>query len=136
MNHNYAIQNQGRLAYSGILAAAVSPDIDIRKHNGFAFSFEVVAAIAADAVFEIQAAPADEADPCVPGDYAAIPEVVICEAPAVPAAASTVTIPAGTAVGTVCTGTIPCRPGAFVTVIPVSGTVASVRVVATLHGPR
>lgn len=136
MNLNVASQNNGLLAYTGINAAAVAPAIDIRHHIHFAFTFQVKAAIAADAIFEIQAAPASAGDPCVPGAFVAVPEVPICSDYAVPAANSRITIPAGTPIGSICTGTLPCRPDAFLKVVAVSGTTDSVTVVATLGGPK
>lgn len=136
MNINVASQNNGLLAYTGINAAALAPAIDIRRHVNFGFTFQVKAAVAADAVFEIQAAPASAGDPCVPGAFAAVPEVPVCDSAGVPAANSRITIPAGTPVGSICTATLPCRPNAFLKVVAVSGTTDSVVVVATLSGPK
>src|SRR5262245_35000763 len=98
MNSNVAMQNIGVLAWDG---AAAYPR-DIRQYIRFAWTFEVTAAVAADAVFNIEAAPPSAADPCLPGTFVAVPEVAICDRPAVPAAQATVTIPANTAIGTVC----------------------------------
>lgn len=131
MNSNVAMQNNGLLAWDG---AAAYPR-DIRRHIRFAWTFEVTAAIAADAVFNIEAAPVSDADPCAPGAFAPVPEVPICDIPAVPAPQAQVIIPAGTPIGTVCSGTIPCRPNAFVRLTGASGTVASVRAVMILNGP-
>jgi hypothetical protein len=134
MNINVASQNNGILAFSG--AAAASPAIDIRNHIHFGFTFHVTAAIAANAVFKVQAAPPSPADHCVAGTFVEIPEVLVCSSNAVPAALSQITIPAGTPIGSICTATLPCRPDAFIKVLPVSGTTASVEVVAILGGPR
>jgi hypothetical protein len=136
MNLNYAAQNNGKLAFSG--AAAASPAIDIRHHIGFAFTFDVTADIAADAVFKVQSAPPSDADFCLPGAFVEVPEVLVCSAGwgAAPAADTQITIPAGTKKGSLCTATLPCRPDAFIKVLPVSGDTANVTVVATLHGPR
>lgn len=129
---NWAIQNQPRVAWTG---AAARP-IDIRKHVGFAFAFEVIAALAADTIFEIQAAPASTGDRCVPGTFEAVPEIASCVGEDVLASVSRVTIPAGTPIGTICTGTIPCRPNAFVRITGVSGDTADVLVAAVLSGPK
>jgi hypothetical protein len=134
MNLNVASQNNGILAFSG--AAAASPAIDIRQHNNFGFTFRVIAAIAADAIFKVQAAPPSGADSCLPGTFVEVPEVPICSSNVAPAAQSQIKIPAGTPIGSICTATLPCKPDAFVKVLPVSGTTASVEVVAVLGGPR
>lgn len=129
---NWAIQNQPRVAWNG----TTSRPIDIRKHVGFAFAFEVIAPLAADTIFELQAAPASAVDRCVPGAFAAIPEIASCAGEDALGSVSRVTIPAGTAVGSVCTGTIPCRPNAFVRIVAVSGDTADVLVAAVLSGPK
>lgn len=131
MNTNVGIQNVGSVAWDGLVSRAY----DIRKFVRFGWSFEVIAALAADTVFEVEAAPASDADPCVPGDWADVPEVSICDLPAVPGAQSLITIPAGTPIGTICAGTIPCRPNAFVRIVPVSGDTADVRAVLIRQGP-
>lgn len=131
VQRNFAIQNQPRVAWTG----AANRNIDIRKHVGFAFAFEVTTTLAADAVFNIEAAPASEADPCVPGTFAAIPEIATCVG-AETAAQSTVTIPSGTVAGTVCTGTIPCRSGAFIRLVSASGPTNNVLGAVVLHGPK
>jgi hypothetical protein len=131
MNSNVGIQNVGSVAWDGL----VTRGYDIRKFVRFGWSFEVIGAIAADAIFNVEAAPPSDADPCVAGVYAAVPEVSICDRPAVPDAQAQVTIPAGTPIGTICAGTIPCRPNAFVRVNPLSGTTANVRVVLVRQGP-
>src|SRR5262245_29781706 len=131
---NQGMQNQGAVAFAA--AAAASPAIDLRQHVNFSFTANTTAAIVVDAVFNIQAAPPSDADPCVPGAFADVPEVVICSLPAQPAAASHFTIPAGTPAGSMCSVYMPCKPDAFVKVLPVSGDTANVQVVAGLHGPR
>lgn len=130
MNRNYAIQNQPRVVWDGTTARS----IDIRKHVGFAFSFEVTTTLAADAVFNVQAAPPSDANTCNPGTFAAVPEVANCEGGAVGSQA-TVTIPSGTEAGTICTATIPCRPDAFVRLASASGPTNNVLVAAVLSGP-
>jgi hypothetical protein len=132
MNINVASQNNGLLAFSA--AAAASPPIDIRHHVNFGFTFHATADLAADAVFNVQAAPASDADPCLPGAFADVPEVPLCSNGAVPAPNSHIVIPSGTPAGAICTATLPCRPGAFIKVLPVSG--AGVDVVVVLGGPR
>jgi hypothetical protein len=138
MNINVASQNNGVLAFTPIQAAALSPPVDVRQHNNFGFTFQVTADIAVDAVFEVEAAPADAVDPCIPGAWHNVEEVLTCVASwgAVPAAESTVTIPAGTKKGAICTGTLPCKPDAFVRVVAKSGDTGNVVVVAVLGGPR
>lgn len=131
VQRNYAIQHQPRVMWDG---TNVRP-IDIRKHVGFAFSFEVTTTLTADAVFNIQAAPPSSSNPCNPGTFAAVPEVATCEGGA-EAAQATVTIPSGTEAGTVCTGTIPCRNGAFIQLVSASGQTNNVLVAGVLSGPK
>jgi hypothetical protein len=132
MNFNYASQHQGVLAWSGTAAAP----IDIRRHVGISFTFEVTADLAANAVFNVQSAPPSDADPCLPGTFVAVPEVLTCTADfgvqALPQA--TIVIPSGTKKGAICTAGLPCKPDAFVQLA--SSTGASVRAVAILSGPK
>lgn len=129
---NVAIQNQPRVVWDGATARAV----DIRKHTRFAFSFEVTAAIATAAVFNIEAAMPSAADPCVPDAFSPVPEVATCDATAVAGPQATVTIPAGTVVGTICTGTIACRSGAFIRLASAGGDTANVLGAMVLTGPK
>lgn len=129
---NIGIGTTGTIAWDGTTAFPM----DIRKHIRFGWSIEVTGAIAADAVFNIQSAPPSDANPCVAGTWVAVPEVSICDFPAVPGAQAKITIPAGTPVGTICSGTIPCRPNAFVRLVSSAGTTANVKVVALRQGPR
>lgn len=131
MNNNVAIQNSGAIAWNG----TASFPRDIRRHTRFAWSFEVVTAIAVDAVFNIQAAPSSDADPCLPGTFVPVPEISICDLPAEPGPQATIVIPAGTPAGTICSGTIPCFPDAFVNLVPASGDTANVRAVLIRSGP-
>jgi len=131
---NYGLQNAGQTAFSG--AAVASTPVDIRGYVGFSFTANVITAIATDAVFNIQAAPPSAADPCLPGTLVDVPEVPICDYPAVPAPQSTFLIPAGTPAGTRCSIFMPCKPDAFVAVLPVSGDTANVEIVVGLHGPK
>lgn len=127
---NPAIQNVPSLAWDGSTAAAA----DIRHFNRFGWSFEVLTTLTADAVFNVQAAPPSASDNCVPGTFEAVPEVATCQdADAGPQA--TITIPSGTEAGTICSGTIPCRPNAFVRLNHVSGG-ANVRAILVRQGPR
>lgn len=140
MNINVASQAQGVPAFTDPVGAgpAVNPAIDLRNHVNFAFTFEVLADLTADMVFKFQAAPPSGPDPCVPGAFAEIEEVLTCSAPwgTSGGATSTVTIPNGTKKGAICSGTLPCKPGAFIKVVPVSGPQESVAVVAILGGPK
>lgn len=133
MNLNYATQHQGRVAWDG---TAATP-IDIRRHVGYSFTFEATANVVADAVFNVEAAPADVANVCAPGTFAPVEEVVLCELwPATPGPQATITIPAGTKAGTVCTAALPCKPNAFVRLASGGGDTAKVKAVAILSGPR
>jgi hypothetical protein len=133
MNHNVGIQNVGTVAWNGAAGRA----FDIRPFVRFGWAFEVIAALGADTVFKVQSSPASEADPCVPsGVWTDVEAVSLCDAPAEAGDIATVTIPAGTPVGTVCAGTIPCRPDAFVRIQGVSGEVADVLAVLIRQGPK
>ncbi len=133
MQFNYAIQNAGALTWDG----TASHPVDVRGYNGYAFTFTVTADLAADAVINIQAAPAGSPDPCVPGTFADVPEVLTCVADwgAVPGPQSTITIPSGTKKGARCRAGIPCPVGAFVQAVPTAGGASLIGVV-TLHGPQ
>jgi hypothetical protein len=137
MNLNVAIQHPGIVAWSGLINPT-SVDLDLRRYVHFAFTFYVDSDITADALFELRAAPPSTSDPCAPGIYHDVAEVLTCSAPGttVPAAKSTITIPAGTKKGTICTATLPCKPDAFLRLFPVSGDTGRIVAVATLSGPR
>lgn len=134
MNINVASQNNGLVAWTG---AAARP-IDLRHHVNFAFTFQVNAALGADTKFQFEWADPDPADNCVPGAWSPVKEVLTCSAPwgDVADGNAEVVIPAGTAVGSICTGTLPCKPGAFIRLAPTAGDVGDVTVVAILGGPR
>jgi hypothetical protein len=135
MNINTASQNAGVVAWDGL---AVHP-VHIRNYNNFSFSFLATADIVADAVFEMQAAPASPADPCLPGTFVDVPEVQTCVAafhPVTPAAKTTITIPAGTKKGAQCSAAPPCRSGAFLQLKVGSGDTAKVLATAILSGPH
>jgi hypothetical protein len=137
MNINTASQNQGVVAWRAITAVNLNPPIDIRRHVNFAFTFHVVADIAADAVFEFASAPPDPANPCAP----LLPQTKVKEVPTCTGAGSvnddaSIVIPAGTKAGSLCTATLPCKPDAFIQIEPVSGDTGKIEVVATLSGPK
>lgn len=137
MNINVASQNQGIVAFTGVAVAAVSSPIDLRHHVNFGFTFNILADIGADTKFKVQSAPPSDADPCLPGNFVDVPEVVTCDwLTRQGAATSEILIPAGTKKGAICSGTLPCKPDAFVQIVPVSGETADVQVVAVLGGPR
>lgn len=133
MNSNVGVQHQAVVAWTG--AAAIARDL--RRHARFGFVFEVTGAIAVDAVFGFEAAPASDADNCAPGAFADVEEIAICNwnNPNLDLGRATVTIPAGTPVGTICAGTLPCKPDAFIRPEVISGTTANVRIVLVLDGP-
>jgi hypothetical protein len=131
MNFLPTVQNVASIAWDG---TASSPK-DVTAFNNFGFSFEVTAAIAADAVFKFQSAPPSAADPCVPGAFTDVVAIARCVTPAV-GALETITIPAGTVVGSLCAGSIPCKSGKFLQIVPVSGTTANVKVTMTRQGPQ
>lgn len=135
MNANPAIQNVATLQWDG--TGVPHAGADIRKFNRFGWSFEVVAAIAVDVVFVVQAAPVSALDNCLPGAFANVDAIATCAGENIVAGTdATITIKAGTPIGTICSGTIPCRGGAFVRLDDVSGTQASIRAVLVRQGPQ
>jgi hypothetical protein len=132
MNSNPGIQNVASIAWDGTTYRAA----DIRKFVRFGWSFEVIAALAADQVFKVQTAPPSDADPCVPGTWEDVPEISICQGPVVAGTDAQFTIPAGTPVGTICSGTIPCRGLGFVRLQPVvAAEAADLRIILIRQGP-
>jgi len=136
---NFASQHQGVVAWRAITAVNLQPAVDLRRHAGFSFTFHVVADIVADAVFEFAAAPPDPVNPCAP----LLPQYKVQDVPtcvaswgAVPVGDVSITIPAGTKAGAICTATLPCKPDAFIQVEPVSGDTGKIEVVISLSGPR
>jgi hypothetical protein len=123
MNTNLAASITATIAWDG---AAATPT-KIAGVSTFAWSFQTTAAIAADAVFGFQYADPSAADPCLPGPWLPVAAVATCGTDA--NGNATLTIPAGTAIGSHCSGTLPCAPGAFVRLVAVSGTTASVKAV-------
>lgn len=139
MHLNGASQNQGVIAWRAITAANINPPIDIRRHVSFAFTFLVVDDIVNDAVFEFASAPPDPANPCVPLlPQTKVKEVITCTGPwgSVSTVDASVTIPAGTPVGSLCTATLPCKPDAFIQIEPAAGDTGMLEVVAVLGGPK
>lgn len=133
MNLNYAIQNAGKVAWNGAANAA----IDTRRHTDVSFSFDVTADIDEDTLFTIEQAPASASDPCAPGTFVPIPEVLTCVADwgTVPDTKTTIVIPAGAKAGQSCAVAPPCKPGPFVRLVAGTGDKANVTAVAILHGP-
>ena len=136
MNHNIAMQHFPLVAWSGTAAA----DIDISKWNYFGFGYLVTADITAETRFKLQAAPGSDADPCVPGAYADVKEIPLCEKPFFTGPSDVnaeIVIPAGTKAGTKCAVSYPCRPGKFVKLVTTAGTEhAKVQVGIVLSGPQ
>ena len=128
---NIAIGTVGTVAWDG----ATSRPMDIRKHLRFGWSFEVIVDLAVDTVFRVESAPPSEADPCVPGPFESVMEVPTCTGLPLETDIATVTLLAGTPAGTVCGGTIPCRPDAFVRLVAQSGNTDRVLIVHLRQGP-
>lgn len=134
MQLNYAIQNSSVVAWDGAAARAV----DIRRHVGLSFTFETTADLAADTIFNVQAAPPSDTDPCVPGTFAPVPEVLTCVADwgVQPGPQAAIMIPNGTKKGALCSAALPCKPGAFVKLAAGSGDTAKVLAAIGLHIPK
>ena len=137
MQVNYAVQHSSKLAWDG---AAAAP-IDIRNHVGFTFSFEVMQDLGNDTIFNVMSAPPSDVDPCVPGPWEPVPEVLTCVAgfsspPPVAMPQATIVLPTGTPKGSICSATLPCRPNAFLSLGAGGGDTGSVRVTAGLHLPK
>lgn len=133
MNSNPAMQNVGVRFWTG--AAAFHRDI--RKYRNYGFTFEVIGAIATDAVFEIQSAPPSAADDCVPQNvWTDVDAIPTCAGEVLAAGVdATFTIPAGTPVNSIGFGTLPCRPDAFIRPAAISGTTANVVITFIGGGP-
>jgi hypothetical protein len=132
MQHNIGMQHPALRIWDG---AATYPR-DVTRFNYFGFTAEVTGELAADAVFQIRAHDASEADPCVPGPARNVKEVPLCDRNITADTDAQVTIPAGTPVGQFCTFAIPCRPGKFVSIAAVSGDTADVFINLNLSGPQ
>lgn len=132
MQSNVGIQHQGVVIWTG--AATIIRDI--RKHTRFGFVFEVFNTISADAVFQVQAHDPSPSNICNPGSARDVEAIATCAGPLEAGdELAQFVIPAGTPVGTICAGTIPCRPGSFLSLASEGGTTAAVRVVLILDGP-
>ena len=130
VNSNIAVQTSSTIAWDGTAAFAG----DLRTHTRFAWTFEVTTTLAADTVFKFQSAPADVANRCLPGAFTDVDAIPTCDNSIV-AGLATVTLPAGTLAGAVCSGTLPCRPDAFIRLAAVSGNTANVKAVLLRQGP-
>jgi hypothetical protein len=128
---NIAIQTVGTVAWDGTVGASA----DIRKFVRFAWSFQIVTTLVADLVMGFEAAPVSAIDNCLPGTFVNVDAIASCTGVAV-AGQATVTIPAGTVAGTICSGTIPCRSGAFIRLEAVSGDATALRAVLLRQGPQ
>ena len=131
---NTAIQNPGVLQWDG----AASIPVDLRNYVKFGLTFQVLADLAADTIFNVTAAPPDAVDPCIPGPFAPVEEVLTCSASfgAVPLPQATIMLPAGTVKDSLCMASLPCKPGAFLGLEAGGGDTANVRVVTTLSIPK
>lgn len=132
MNHNVGMQHPALLAWSG----TASFPRDITRHNYFGFTAEITDDLATDTIFQIRAHDGSEGDPCVPGAPFNVKEIPLCDRNVTADTDAQVTFPAGTPAGTMCSFTIPCRPARYVSIAPVSGDSADVRIVLTLSGPN
>lgn len=133
MQSNVGIQHSGVLIWTG---SATIPR-DIRKHTRFAFVFEVFGVVDVDTVFQVQAHNPSPSDNCVAGAAFDVDAIATCANFLQPGPEpAQILIPANTPIGTVCSGTIPCRPGAFLSLAAESGDTQNVRVVLILDGPR
>lgn len=136
MNH-LIVNTDAVLAWDG----TTSYPVDVRNHLYVSFDFIATAAVAegASAAFKFQYAPPSDADPCVPGTWEEIPEVVVCRMPAVPSDVSEVILEGPLAVGARCKATIPCPGRGFLQIVGATeeepGAVASFQVIALLQGP-
>lgn len=130
MQTNVSIQNQGLIAWDGTAGAMH----DVTSHVSFGYTFEVMADLAADAVFTFTYADPTAADPCVPDAAQPVEAMVTCAGVAITAGTpAELIIPAGTLAGSICSGSLPCKSGKF---HGVTGTgAADVRAVIIRHGP-
>lgn len=132
MQHNIGMQHPALRIWDG----AQTYPRDITRFNYFGFTAEVIAPLAADAVFQIRAHNPSEGDPCVAGAPFNVKEVPLCDKNIDADTDAQVTIPAGTPVGQFCTFAIPCRPAKFVSIAAVSGDTADVFINLNLSGPQ
>jgi hypothetical protein len=134
MNLNVASQNNGLVMWTGTAARP----IDLRHHVNFSMTIQVNAAIGADTKLQFEWAPPSDADPCLPGAWHPVEEVLTCSARwgEVSTDRAEIVIPKDTPVGSICSAALPCKPGAFIRVAPAAGDVGDVTVVAVLSGPK
>jgi hypothetical protein len=134
MNLNVASQHNGLVMWAGTTARP----IDLRHHVNFSMTIQVNAPIGADTKFQFEWAPPSDADPCLPGAWFPVEEVLTCSARwgEVSEDRAEITIPANTPVGSICTAALPCKPGAFIRVAPTGGDVGDVSIIAVLSGPK
>ena len=133
---NNGWQARGLLAWSG---SAATPR-DISGWNNVSFQIEVTAAITTDAVFSLQSYAPQSGNACAADSATETPVLDIPSCVGIPFSGVagnpvTITIPAGTAVGTIVWFALNSRPNKFVGLKSVSGTVASVKAIAVLTGP-
>jgi len=131
MINNPGVQTKGLIAWDG----AASYPKRIVDFIDFGFVFETQAALVADAQFAVQFHDADTADECTPEAGVDAPANAVCAGPAFAAGPAIITIPAGTAAGTICSATVPCRIGKFISLRHISGG-ANVNAVLLLQGPK
>jgi hypothetical protein len=131
MNSNPGISTVVSRAWDGTTAYAA----EVRKFTDFGWSFEVIDTIAADAVFKVQGAPPSAGNPCVAGTFADVEAIPTCAGEALAdGELQQIVIPAGTPVGTICSGTVPCRL-AFARLASVSGDTDNVLAHFIRQGP-
>lgn len=130
-----------------VLDGTTATFMETRGWLYFSFQFTATADVAEGegAQFEIQCAPPSEEDPCVPGDFEAIPEVVLCDQNTPPAETSILALEGPIAAGQTCYATAPCACNGFVTVVAPpetpdenfpTGAEASFDIVGLVKGPR
>lgn len=132
MQHNIGMQGPALRLWDG----AQAYPRDITRFNYFGFTAEVTGVLAEDAVFQIRAADASDANDCVPGTFFNVKEVPLCQPGITSDTDALVTIPAGTPVGQFCTFAIPCRPAKFISIAAVSGDTDNVFIALNLLGPK
>jgi hypothetical protein len=131
MNSNPGIQNVATIAWDGTTAAAAQ----LTRFTRFGWVFEVLAALAADVTLKVQAAPASAGNPCVAGAFTDVEDIAICEPALVAGSKAQFIIPAGTPIGTICSGTLHCVPNEFVKLAVSGADAADVRAVLIRQGP-
>jgi hypothetical protein len=133
INFNPNIQNIATIAWDRLATYYA----DIRGYNSFGWTFEVNSTLTTDAVFTVISAPPSEADNCLPGAFTPVAGISSC-AGETPEALVAFVIPAGTPAGSTCSATLPCKPNAFVSLVPSPGVggADSVKVCLIRQGPH